>query len=200
MRAHEFVTEWKIVDRMMTGKELHMAVRIFQNIKAKYKDAHQAVSKAANEVGVRPRVLQTYLIDNGLLSEAELQEGELMEGYIAYTLDKKSRNKLKSIFPPKYPEFIGHHITYKFGVGADEKLPKGGTFKVVGYADDGKGLEALVVEVNGKTQRPDGKIYHITWSLDRSKGRKPVHSNNLIASKGFENVSPVGIMAKSEML
>ena len=37
----------------------------------------------------------------------------LTEMYIAYELDRKSRQSLASVFPPKYPDFIGHHITYK---------------------------------------------------------------------------------------
>jgi hypothetical protein len=33
-------------------------------------------------------------------------------------------------------------------------------------ADDKNGLQALLVSVDGETVRPDGGIYHITWSLD----------------------------------
>ena len=125
----------------------------------------------------------------------------LHEGYIAYELDRKSRQSLAAIFPPKYPEFIGHHITYKIGVKAKDKMPAmPKSVEVIGYADDGESIEALVVAINGKTQRPDGKAYHITWSLDRNKGRKPQHTNNLIASKEFEPVDPIAIQAKPELL
>ena len=124
----------------------------------------------------------------------------LNEMYIAYVLDNKSRKLLASKFPPKYPEFVGHHITLTFGVSPDASLPSNAkNIKVVGYADDGEGLEALVVEVNGKIQRPDGNIYHITWSLDRSKGKKPVQSNNLVKS-GYTKVEPISIQTKVEML
>jgi len=121
----------------------------------------------------------------------------LSEMYIAYELDKKSRRSLAATFPPKYPEFIGHHITYKMGKGDLPAMPK--SVKVVGYADDGDGLEALVVEINGKRNRPDCNIYHVTWSLDRSKGRKPMHSNGLVAN-GYEAVTPIDIQAKPEIL
>ena len=124
----------------------------------------------------------------------------LLEMYIAYELDKKSRQRLAVTFPPKYPEFIVHHITYKFSTGKDDKLPAiPKSIRVIGYADDGEGLEALVVEINGKINRPDGKIYHITWSLDRSKGRKPVHSNGLVMN-GYESITPIDIQAKPEIL
>ena len=115
-------------------------------------------------------------------------------GYIAFELDEQSRNILLKTFPPKYPEVIGHHITHQFGVPEGTKLPSDvKDVKVIGYADDGTSLEALVVDVNGSTQRPDGGTYHITWSLDREQGRKPVHSNNLIKEQGYERISPIQI-------
>jgi len=117
-------------------------------------------------------------------------------GYIAFELDEQSRNILLKTFPPKYPEVIGHHITHQFGVPEGTKLPSDvKDVKVIGYADDGTSLEALVVDVNGSTQRPDGGTYHITWSLDREQGRKPVHSNNLIKEQGYERISPIQITA-----
>jgi hypothetical protein len=120
----------------------------------------------------------------------------LREGYVAYVLGDPSRNLLAKRFPPKYPEFVGHHITVEFGVPKDASLPFGDTadIEVVGYTED-DGIEALVVAVNGETKRPDGKTYHITWSLDRSKGRKPVDSNNVVAQRGFTKVSPIVVYA-----
>jgi len=124
---------------------------------------------------------------------------QLFEMYTAYVLDNKSRRELAKVFPPKYPEFIGHHTTVKFGVPKDAPKPRPADLQVVGYADDGEGLEALVVTVNGKTQRPDGSTYHITWSLDRSLGRKPVQSNALVQG-GYESVQPVPITTTPELL
>jgi hypothetical protein len=116
----------------------------------------------------------------------------LHEGYNAYVLDEQSRNLLAKRFPPKYPEWIGHHVTVDFGVPKDPALPYGDVadIEVVGYAED-DGIEAFVVAVNGEIKRPDGKTYHITWSLDRTKGRKPVDSNNVIAARGFTKVTPI---------
>lgn len=116
----------------------------------------------------------------------------LTEGYTAYEVPKKIRQALAQRFPPKYPEFIGHHITNIFGVRNDGTIPVGrtATVEVNGYVDE-PGLEALVVSVNGKSHRPDGKQYHITWSLDRSAGKKPVHSNNLIQRGSVQQVEPL---------
>jgi hypothetical protein len=103
--------------------------------------------------------------------------------YSALVLTQQSRNHLKSIFPPKYPDFIGHHVTLKFGVDRKElPAPLPDRVSVVGYVDDGEGLEALLVALNGNTDRPDGSKYHITWSLDRSLGKKPVDSNAIIGN------------------
>lgn len=201
MRAEEFITEY--YDKRMSPEDAvyNTAVRWFEKFKNQGDDPYNAAISATKIVdGLSAHKFIDYLKHNALLSEDEINEGLLMEGYIAFTLDKKSRNVLKKTFPPKYDDFIGHHVTYKFGVKPNTPLPKGGTLNVIGYIDDGESLEALVVEVNGKTTRPDGKIYHITWSLDRSKGRKPVHSNNLLASKDYEPVAPISINTKSEML
>ena len=120
----------------------------------------------------------------------------MKKSYIAYELSDKDRNHLLSVFPPKYSDVIAHHITYEFGVPEDSDLPQTPkNIQVVGYADDGESIEALVVEVDGKIKRTDGKIYHITWSLDRSKGRKPVHSNDLISKHGYKKVRPIQIKA-----
>ena len=54
---------------------------------------------------------------------------------------------------------------------------------MVGRADDGHGLECLVVEIDGATHRPDGSTYHITWSL--GPGRRARESNELLRDKGW---------------
>jgi hypothetical protein len=120
-------------------------------------------------------------------------------GYQAFEVSAASRSALAEVFPPKFPEFIGHHITYKFGVSSDQPLPEASTLRVVGYACDEAGIEALVVEVDGTTVRPDGKTFHITWSLDREAGFKPVKSNDLIAQQGYEKIpSPINITATAK--
>ena len=50
-------------------------------------------------------------------------------------------------------------------------------------AADGEGVEALVVAIDDSTDRPDGSIYHITWSL--GEGRRAKESNDVIARLGW---------------
>ena len=98
--------------------------------------------------------------------------------YNGYGIEAGSRQKLLTLYPPKYPNVIGHHITEKFGVRNGEVPPQPETVLVVGYINNGDDVEGFVVEIDGTTRRSDGSTYHITWSIDRSKGAKPVHTNN----------------------
>ena len=113
-------------------------------------------------------------------------------GYLAYTLSASSRNDLLHHFKPKYPEVIAGHVTYKFPAKSTDPLPPVvHESRVVGY-EDGDGIEAVVVEINGSTKRPDGGLFHITISLDKSKGKKPSHSSGMV-NKKFTHVSPITI-------
>lgn len=104
--------------------------------------------------------------------------------YTAYVLDDGARDALLAKFPPKYPKVIAHHITVQFPVPQGTEPPAPANVKVIGYADSGDGLEALVCTVNGRSERPDGKRWHITWSLDPEK-YSPVDSNKLLAQSKF---------------
>lgn len=126
--------------------------------------------------------------------------------YEAFVLTEQSRNTLRDLFPPKYPEWVGHHVTHRFGVPRCEhpaaELIYGQlnfSIEVVGYVEE-DGLEAFVCTVDGGSRRPDGGTYHLTWSLDREKGKKPVHSNDLIARKGCERVVTIPLITHFEYI
>jgi hypothetical protein len=113
-----------------------------------------------------------------------------MKAYTAHVLTEEARKKLLEIWNPRFPEVIAHHITLEFGVPSDTPPPAKASIEVIGYASD-DAIEAVVVSVNGSIIRPDGGVFHVTLSLDRSKGKKPAHSNDLIASKGYAAVEPL---------
>lgn len=104
---------------------------------------------------------------------------------IGWKIDARDRQALLRRFPPTYARIVADHVT--FGRGRNLQLPEIETAEVVGRADDGNGVEALVVTLDGSSDRPTGGTYHITWSLE--PGRKPVESNDVIASCGWQ---PVG--------
>jgi len=111
--------------------------------------------------------------------------------YTGYLLTDHSRDMLRKIFPPKNPTWLGHHITEKFGVPTDFPPPdKPDRVQVVGYIET-DGIEGLLVNIDGATDRPSGGNYHITWSIDKSKGMKPFHTNKYIHLA--KPVSPIDI-------
>lgn len=121
-------------------------------------------------------------------------------GYIAYVLTDASRAKLLAAVPAVYPEVIAHHITYKFGVSDAEPLPDQPTsIRAVKAYDAGDGVQAVEVEVDGSSARPDGGVFHVTISIDRAAGRTPVHSKKLIASTQGEPID-VEINATPEFI
>lgn len=114
---------------------------------------------------------------------------------IGWKLDRGQRNQLLDRFPPRYPDAIADHVTLKADAEA-EPVPDSVEAKIIGHADDGDGLEAMVVTINGETGRPDGSVFHITWSLDEAKGREARESNELLSSRqwqAYDEAIPVSL-------
>jgi hypothetical protein len=111
-----------------------------------------------------------------------------------WKLDETERPSLLDRFPPLWPDVIADHITLRSGAGEDDALPQKEQAEIVGDVSDGEGLQALIVAIGGVTRRPDGGVFHITWSLDRDRGRRAVQSNEVIADLGWRRLSePVPI-------
>jgi hypothetical protein len=123
----------------------------------------------------------------------------MSNAYVGWALPEGERSRLLALFPPAYPDVIAHHVTLAFGVADDSPLPDQTAGVVVGIADDGEKVQALVIEIGGTTDRPDGSTYHITWSLDRSRGARPVDSNRVIAERGFEQVPRIPVKLEPKL-
>ncbi|WP_231626553.1 hypothetical protein [Novosphingobium sp. AAP83] len=100
---------------------------------------------------------------------------------IGWKLDREQRAALLKTYPPRYADVIADHVT--LSVSGTKAPPHAGEAIIVGHADDGAGVEALVVAIEGSTARPDGKVWHVTWSL--AKGRTARESNDVIARLGW---------------
>jgi hypothetical protein len=100
--------------------------------------------------------------------------------YTGWLLDAQDRARLLERFPPRYAEVVAHHVTHTFG-DRQAQLPTETSGEIVGIADDGRGVQALVVRIGGTTDRWDGSTYHITWSL--AAGRRARESNDILAGK-----------------
>ena len=104
---------------------------------------------------------------------------------IGWKLDREERDALLDRFAAKCPDVVADHVTLESG--SDAPLPPEVKAAIVGEAGDDS-LQAMVVAIDGRTERPDGSRYHITWSLDRARGRKPVHSNDVIRQRGWSSL------------
>lgn len=112
-----------------------------------------------------------------------------------WKLDRGEREALLQRFPPRYPDPDADHVTLQAGASGPVP-PAPGSAAIVGRADDGTGLECMVVRLDGTTDRPDGSTFHITWSLDKAAGRRPVQSNDVLGERGwtrFDEAVPIGL-------
>lgn len=126
-----------------------------------------------------------------MLNLLRLREKEFLM-YSVYQLASTEQQRLLKLFPPRYAKTYADHVTIQFGDDKVSLPPPAKQLEIIGRADDNHGLEAMIVRINGTLGRSDGKIYHITWSLDPKVAPdpnidsdplahyKPVHSNILV--------------------
>lgn len=113
---------------------------------------------------------------------------------IGWKLDRGERGQLLDRFPPRYAEAVADHVTLETNAQS-KPLPPEAAAEIVGRADDGQGVEAMVVAIGGSTDRPDGSTCHITWSL--APGRRAKESNDVLREHGWTTIGepvPVTIM------
>ena len=101
---------------------------------------------------------------------------------IGWKLDRQQRDELLRQFPPRYAQAVADHVTLRTDA-KEEPLPSSVRAAIVGRADDDQGVEAMVVTLDGTTDRPDGSTYHITWSL--GSGRRARESNDVLKERGW---------------
>ena len=107
-----------------------------------------------------------------------------MGGHVTgWKLDRGEREALLREHRPRYDEPVADHVTLEVG---GKELPGEVRAQIVGRADDEKGVEAMVVTIDGITDRPDGSTYHITWSL--GPGRKARESNDVLRDRGWKHI------------
>ena len=100
-----------------------------------------------------------------------------------WKLDRAEREQLLQHFPPAYDQAVADHVTIK---PDSPELPSEVKAAIVGRTDDERGVEAMVVTIDGTVDRPDGSTYHITWSL--GPGRKAKESNDVLKQRGWQEL------------
>lgn len=111
-------------------------------------------------------------------------------GFICWLVNEESRQNLLQRVPPEYTTVVCHHVTIAFDVPANTPLPAPKIGRVVGEICD-RGVQAVVVEIDGDTIRPDGERYHITMSLD--EGRFPEEARRLVRRGWFPLLEPIEV-------
>ena len=104
---------------------------------------------------------------------------------IGWTLDQDERAELLKQYPPRFAKVVAHHVTLATDA-EDRDLPAPVKAAIVGRTDDGHGLEAMVVTIDGDSARPDGSMFHITWSL--GEGRRARESNDVLRERGWQKL------------
>ena len=89
--------------------------------------------------------------------------------HLEFPLSEHWRKALLLRFKPQYAEVRADHVT--IALDKPDVMPSAERVDIVGYANSGDGIEAMVVQVDGAATRPDGRPYHITWSFDPEKYR-----------------------------
>jgi hypothetical protein len=126
------------------------------------------------------------------LNASDLIMSDSITGWL---LAEQDREALLEIFAPRYAKLFADHVTLRFGTDSATPLPTSRSGEIIGEADDGAGVQALVVRIAGSTDRGDGSHYHLTWSL--GPGRSAKESNDVIAAHGWSPVrSPIRISLK----
>ena len=107
---------------------------------------------------------------------------------IGWKLDRAQRQSLLERFPPKFAQTVADHVTLAADAGRGSSLPAETEGLIVGRADDGKGVEAMIVAIGGTSDRPDESHYHITWSL--AAGRRAKESNDMLRRRTWIPIDP----------
>jgi len=107
---------------------------------------------------------------------------------VGWQLPGTERDRLLESLEPAYAQIVADHVTLRYGTDEKTQLPAARSGEIVGEVDDGQGVQALIVRINGTTDRGDGSQYHITWSL--AAGRAAKESNDVLAAVDWKRIHP----------
>lgn len=98
------------------------------------------------------------------------------------------RTLMLAEFLTRYEAIASNHVTPGFGTDDAPSLPSATNGEIVGKANDGVGVQALIVRIAGTTDRGDGSQFHITWSS--GNGRTSKESKDVIRLHGWQPIEP----------
>lgn len=96
---------------------------------------------------------------------------------IAASLNEEQRAALLETFNPAFPNVHANGVTYAYRTPSNYAFPLGLLeCHIYGY-HYGDGHDALLVTIDGKKTRPDGKMFHIT--LSTADGVRPAQAGEI---------------------
>lgn len=108
--------------------------------------------------------------------------------YNGWILSENQRGFILSCINPYFSNIVASHVTLEHDCN-ENVIPPDADIVMVGHSINDL-VEAVVVEVNGRIIRDDGKLFHITLSL--STNGKPSDSNDLL-DNGYANIARVSL-------
>ena len=94
--------------------------------------------------------------------------------YSGWELTLDERRKIYAAIKPVYNDIFWQRLVHEFGATEPPTATSG---EVVGWWDKGEGQQLVIFEIDGSLTRPDGHLYHLSWSRDHVKmQRKPLQS------------------------
>lgn len=125
-----------------------------------------------------------------------------MKGIKTLVVSDDLKQRLFASYPPAHDKHFGDHVTLVFGISdhdvADDE-PDADVVVVDRFVSDV--ADVFTVTVNGSSTRPDGKPYHLTWSMASASGKGPRHSVDAIVqtnhntSVGWTEKLPIGFLS-----
>lgn len=106
--------------------------------------------------------------------------------YLAFVLDRESKERVLKHFPAVHPKIKAHHVTLMYDIEEEHmdnflRIDCRGMMdiRVIAHAFDDR-VQAVAVTVNDTMVRPDQKLYHITVSTAMGV---PASESNLLLAK-----------------
>lgn len=112
-------------------------------------------------------------------------------GYLLENRDEVLASLAAQGHTPAHSTLVFEHVTFAYP--DPSPAPAVSTARIVAVASDA-GVQAVVVELDGTTTRPDGKVFHCTYSL--APGHRPVESNALLAKVTPTPITPIELELK----
>jgi hypothetical protein len=97
-------------------------------------------------------------------------------GYLVENRDAVLAALAAAGHPPLFPRLIAEHVTFAYPDRNTAPAVQQAAIVAVASSDS---VQALLVTLDERSARPDGKLFHLTYSL--AEGVKPVASNALLA-------------------